>query len=530
MIEAAQDLVPLVVLSADRPPELRDCGANQTIQQQEIFGDYVRAFVELPVPQSRLSPRYVVTRIEHALFRSRALPGPVHLNFPFADPLTPSPAEPVSAYARSIAALTLPQTVYQDRSDIPQDLPSMMERWSQQQGLLMIGRLSPHEDPSALVALADRLQWPVFADPLSNVRGRLAAHGYGISSYDLLLRQADINAELMHAPFDTILHLGQGFVSKALLQYLDRYLQEHPTTAYVQVTAQPGPQDPNYWVHQHVVCHPVRFAEACIRGQYPGEDNDEATSELAAEKKAFTLHLQCHQQRARQHILAHISGEQGLSELTVAALCLKTLHQWQVSQPSTPQSALFVGNSMAIRDLDSVYAQLETPLLVGSRGTSGIDGNVSMVAGVVVGTKQPGVMLCGDLTLYHDLNALGTFRNLPAGVVVVVVNNQGGGIFSFLPVSHARGGVNDPERVEQYFGTPHPWDFAGAAQMFGLHYCCPAASADFEAALQKGLQCALEGESTLIEVRSERDLNYLAHQNFYTFSSRLSEDVNAAHE
>lgn len=518
VIEAAQDLVPLVVLSADRPPELRDCGANQTIQQQHLFGHYVREFVELPVPQTRLSPRYLVTRIEHAVFSARALPGPVHLNFPFADPLTPSPAEDVSVYAQSIAALTLPQTLYQEVPRI--EVTSMMKRWSQQQGLLIIGRLPAHEDVSAILALAEHLQWPVFADPLSKVRGSLAAHDYGISSYDWLLRQPAIHAELMAAPFATILHLGQGLVSKSLLQYLGAYLQQHEETEYVQVTAQRGPQDPNYRVQRHIVANPVHFAAACLSDTLTEAVNPTPRSPLP-EHPLCVARLQHHQQHARQHILQHTSGAQGLNELTVAALCLKTLHQ-SAAEDSTPQASFFIGNSMAIRDLDSVYAQTETPLLIGSRGTSGIDGNVSMVAGVVAGTGRPCVMLCGDLTLYHDLNALGTLRTLPAGVVIVVVNNQGGGIFSFLPVAHAKGGVNDPERVEAYFGTPHPWDFAGAAQMFGLDYQRPTEPKAFVSALQQGIQRAAQGKSTLIEVRSDRALNYAAHQDFYTGSPKIS--------
>jgi 2-succinyl-5-enolpyruvyl-6-hydroxy-3-cyclohexene-1-carboxylate synthase len=508
VIEAAQDLVPLVVLSADRPPELRDCGANQTIQQQHIFGDYVREFVELPVPQARLSPRYLVTRIEHALFSARAFSGPVHLNFPFAEPLTPSPAEEVSVYAQSIAALTLPQTVYQDLSGIQGfDGEKRLQQCLQQQGLLVIGRLPAHEDPSAILALAAHLQWPVFADPLSNVRGALAAEDYGISSYDLLLRQPDVRAELMDAPFSVILHLGQGFVSKSLLQYLNAYLEQHPHTEYIQVTPQRGPQDPNYRVHQHIVARPTHFAQTCLADPFLNTPAAPTPSKTTA----LMMRLRDYQQQARQHILAHsLSAQQGLNELTVAAMCLSALHQWPAQTP------FFIGNSMAIRDVDSVYAQAETPLLVGSRGTSGIDGNVSMVAGMVAGTGKPCAMLCGDLTLYHDLNALGTFRTLPAGVVVVVVNNQGGGIFSFLPVSQTKGGVDDPERVDQYFGTPHPWHFAGAAQMFGLHYHQPAAPEDFLSALQTGLRLAAQGESSLIEVRSERALNYAVHQAFYT--------------
>lgn len=505
VIEAAQDLVPLVVLSADRPPELRDCGANQTINQQHLFGDYVRAFIELPVPQDRLSPRFLVTRIEQALFRGRSLPGPVHLNFPFPDPLTPSPSQDVSVYQQLIASLRLPQTRYVESETftLPIDLRQKIAHWPQQQGLLIIGRLSPHEDKSAILALATYLQWPVFADPLSNLRGPLADHDYGISSYDLLLRQPAFNTALMETPFTAILHLGQGFVSKPLLAFLNTYLECHRETEYIQVTAQRGPQDPNYQVHQHIVAHPVCFAGAVldILPQVP-----EPQAFLANHPSVDRLSQ--YQQRALQHIVQHTEGRQELTELTVAALCLNALDQ----------VPLFIGNSMAVRDLDSIYAHGVAPFIVGSRGTSGIDGNISMVAGMVAGTGKPCAMLCGDLTLYHDLNALGTFASLPVGVVVIVINNQGGGIFSFLPVAHIKGGVNDPERVDRYFGTPHTWRFAGAAQMFGLHYTTPINPDDFVSALHRGLQMAAQGESTLIEVQSDRSLNYAAHQAFYALS------------
>lgn len=507
VIEAAQDLVPLLVLSADRPPELRDCGANQTIDQQQLFGKYVREFVEFPVPQLRLSPRFLVTRIEQALFQGRVLPGPVHLNFPFPEPLTPSPSEDVAAYAEAMAVLSLPLTQYQQGEPNLEPILSQWssqiwasQDWSVQRGLLIIGRLPPHEDKAAILALADRLQWPVFADPLSNLRGALAAYDYGLSNYDLLFRQPSFTQAFLATPFAMILHLGQGVVSKSLLQHLDTYLESHGSTPYIQVTATPRPQDPNYRVHQHIIAKPAHFARALLETAPAVPQKDPLL-----EPHPSVVCLQGYQQQARQQITKYVVEAQELTELRVAALCLQHLHH----------VPFFIGNSMAIRDIDSVYTHGTSPLLVGSRGTSGIDGNVSMVAGMVAGTLKPCVMLCGDLTLYHDLNALGTFATLPAGVVVVVINNQGGGIFSFLPVAHAQGGVNDPERVDRYFGTPHPWKFAGAAQMFGLHYTQPTHADAFVSSLSKALSLAEQGQSTLIEVQSERSANYTAHQTFY---------------
>lgn len=493
VIEAAQDMIPLIVLSGDRPPELRDCGANQTIQQQHIFGAYVREFVEMPTPQARLAPRFVVSRLEQALFRAQApVKGPVHINFPFAEPLTPAPAQAeAEAYAAAIAQLTLPQTQYTLAAETPAfalDLKTLQ----QHKGLLLIGRLPPAMDKAPLLALANALQWPTFADPLSNMRPLLARTPQGISAYDLLLRQQPFKDALQNFAPDLILHLGQGFVSKALLQYLDAYLATPSHCQYIQITQNPRPQDPNYRVSQHRVQAPDAFARQLLQGSKP----------LKAQNQAETKPLQHIQHQARQHI-KHWSQNTEVNELSVAAWCLEALDM-----------PLFVGNSMAIRDVDSVLDE-KSPILVGSRGTSGIDGNLAMLGGVIIGSGKPAALLCGDLTLYHDLNSLGTFRQLPAGAIVVVVNNQGGGIFSFLPVAHAQGGVGDPERVEQYFGTPHPWHFEHAAALFQLHYAQPKDRQDFQTALTQAQQHAAQGQSTLIEIKTDRALNYQQHQVFY---------------
>ncbi len=493
VIEASQDMIPLIVLSGDRPPELRDCGANQTIQQQHIFGAYVREFVEMPTPQERLAPRFVVSRLEQALFRAQApVKGPVHINFPFAEPLTPAPAQAATeAYAAAMAQLTLPQTQYTLAAETPAfalDLKTLQ----QHKGLLLIGRLPPAMDKAPLLALTNALQWPTFADPLSNMRALLAETPYGISSYDLLLRQQAFKDALQDLAPAFILHLGQGFVSKALLQYLDTYLASSSPCQYIQVTQNPRPQDPNYRVHQHRVQAPDAFALQLLQGVAPR--TVQANVEVAP--------LQPLQHQARQHIQAWAQHTE-VSELSVAAWCLDML-----------DIPLFVGNSMAIRDIDSVLDE-RAPLLIGSRGTSGIDGNLAMLGGVIIGSAQPAALLCGDLTLYHDLNSLGTFRQLPAGAIVVVLNNQGGGIFSFLPVSHPQGGVDDPERVEQYFGTPHPWYFEHAAALFQLHYAQPTSRQDFQDALAQAQQRARQGQSTLIEIKTDRALNYQQHQVFY---------------
>lgn len=494
VIEAAQDMIPLIVLSGDRPPELRDCGANQTIQQQHIFGAYVREFVEMPTPQARLSPRFVVSRLEQALFRAQApVQGPVHINFPFAEPLTPAPAQAeAEAYAAAIAQLTLPQTQYTLATDTPAfalDLKALQ----QHKGLLLIGRLPPAMDKAPLLALANALQWPTFADPLSNMRPLLAETPQGISSYDLLLRHQPFKESLQALAPDLILHLGQGFVSKALLQYLDAYLATPNPCQYIQVTHNPRPQDPNYRVHQHRVQAPDTFARQLLQDSKP-------TQMIPPPPESTALPPM--QNQARQHI-QNWAQNTDVNELSVAAWCLEMLDM-----------PLFVGNSMAIRDIDSVLDE-RSPILVGSRGTSGIDGNLAMLGGVIIGSGKPAALLCGDLTLYHDLNSLGTFRQLPAGAIVVVINNQGGGIFSFLPVAHTQGGVGDPERVEQYFGTPHPWHFEHAAALFQLHYAQPKDRQDFQAALTQAQQHATQGQSTLIEIKTDRALNYQQHQVFY---------------
>jgi 2-succinyl-5-enolpyruvyl-6-hydroxy-3-cyclohexene-1-carboxylate synthase len=353
-----------------------------------------------------------------------------------------------------------------------------------QRGLLIVGELHNDEQRTAVMKLTQQLRWPVLPDISSGLRlGGNAPHF--VPYYDQILASSSF-ADI-HRP-DTVLHLGGGFVSKRLLQFLDR---TRPHT-YIVVKEHPFRYDPN-----HQVTHAVEadIAATC------------AALVPLIQHRADIAWL-----RDWQHASATASEqiEQLLGDLP-------TLNEPAIARTITQllpnEHALFIGNSMPVRDMDmfAVVRGNNVPVAV-NRGASGIDGNIATVAGFAHGLRCPTTVLVGDLTLLHDLNSLLLVRNSRVPITVVVINNNGGGIFSFLPIAQQR------DLFEPYFGTPQNVSFEHAARMFDLHYHKPTTMAEFSDVYQ----LALAGDrSTLIEVATDRQENYALH-------AALREQITAA--
>lgn len=492
IIEAAQSRVPMLVITADRPAELRDTGANQTIDQVKLFGDYVRWFFDMPAPDTAIDPRVVLTTIAQAVYRTQRAPaGPVHLNAMFREPLAPTDdGQDYSTYLAPIKdwlAGEQPFSVHGVPRMLPNDqqlkeIAAAMNR--AERGLLLVGEMHSDEQRELVLHLAWMLHWPVLADINSGLRLGNAIPQL-VPYYDQVL--ASPQFAQAHQP-DVVLQLGGGFVSKRLLQFLDK---ARPRT-YIVVKEHPFRYDPN-----HQVTHAVEgtIADTCTKLMFALQwwEND-----------AWLQDWQQASAAANEQIEQFLQDQPALNEPAIARTITRLIPE---------QHALFIGNSMPVRDMDmfAVADGNNVPVAV-NRGASGIDGNIATAAGFAHGLSRATTLLVGDLTLLHDLNSLLLVRNSRTPLTVVAINNNGGGIFSFLPIAAQR------DLFEPYWGTPQNVQFEHAARMFALHYAKPASMAEFSDVYQS----ALAGDrSTLIEVVTDRQENYALH-------AALREQITAA--
>ncbi len=484
VVEAAQDGVPLVVLTADRPPELIDAGANQAILQPGLFGGYVRWSCTLPAPDAAISCRHVLSSIDQALHRALGPPaGPVHLNCMFREPLEPLaevawPEEvprrwregdgPLTAYPR-------PETL-PDAAGLESAAAALL---GASRGLVVVGALASDRDREAAAGLCDRLGWPVAADVRSGLRLGPGPAGR-VAHVDQLLLSAKVRAAF--AP-DVVLHLGGQSVSKRLAQALAVL----PDCRLVSVQAHPFRHDPEHRVALRVQADVGRCC-GLLAERVGGE---------AAAAGAWGAPLREQSARAGAAIDAFLAaaafGDCG--EIAAARI---------VSREIPAGHGLFLANSMPVRDLE-MFADTAGPRVpvAANRGASGIDGTLSAAAGFARGLARPATLMIGDLSLLHDLNALVHLRALPQPLVIVALNNGGGGIFHFLPIAA------QPALLDPWFTAPHDLDFSGLERLFGIPCHCPADAAAFAAAYRAA--CA-SGAPALIEVRTGRGANHAAHR------------------
>ncbi len=453
VIEASYSYTPLFLLSADRPDELQNCGANQTINQSFLFGSNVREFIPLEHPQQRsLDNGYLKQTIDHAYSRSlSAKPGPVHINIPLREPLLPLEinAKQLNNIIEQLGLeiLTSEQPTHPDTSE-PRPLnqsrlQTIQTLLNNQPGLIICGRLTSKELKDlqpVLSSLADKLNCPVLIDPLSGLRLTENCSRLLLINYDTFLDKADFNGQ---AP-QWIIHLGQFPLSKKLQQYLQ---QQH--CQRIIVSSYGDCLDP---LHTHkllVNTLPKIFCQVLLPLVTRNPDSRWLTQWQDAEHQAGN------------RINRSLNNEKLFEGHVINTLL----------QAIPAQSLIFSGNSMAIRDFDTFINHTNSGdknlKLYANRGASGIDGNISTFAGLLA--AQPdhyGVAVLGDLSFFHDMNGLLMLRQLQKqgyNGTVILLNNHGGGIFNYLPPSQ----LNEFEKLWQ---TDTGLEFRHCADLYQLNY------------------------------------------------------------
>lgn len=470
--EAYHAGVPLLVITADRPPELRDCGANQATDQVKLFGSFVRSFTDLPVPTEEIQPAYLLSAVDAAIQTATAHPrGPVHLNAMFREPLAPvSKPYPYRRLQRSLGdwpKRIAPWVTYESTTRSIECPPELLQRISSaQRGLILAGALSSNA-ASSVLALAEHLGWPLLPDLQSGLRLG-SKNGSTVAHADVLLaskRFARGNG------CDLILQFGSGFVTR-------RFLDLAGTSEIVQrvvVDNAPGRVDP-----QHRNAARIQSEPACVADALCAALPARASTEwLVSWSNAST--------RVEREWVRRFSKKTTLSEPAIA---------WTLSTLFGEDDVWFVGNSLSIRMAATFSSSAGAAVPVAAnRGLSGIDGQIATAVGYAAGSGRPVTLLVGDLTLFHDLNSLALLRDAPLPVTIVLVNNDGGGIFSLLPIA------DSARHFERVFGTPHGLIFRSAAKLFGFSYASPSTPD----ALARTWRAAQRNKhSTLIEINTRR--------------------------
>ena len=461
IIEAKESRVPLLILTADRPPELRDCHSGQTIDQLKLYGNYPNWQTELALPSVGIGRlRYLRQTLVHAWERCVfPTPGPVHLNIPFRDPLAPiqqldpdtlpSPFE-LEEFFTGLFHSPLP--IPHSSSPIP------YPQWQQcERGIIIAGVAQPQhprEYCDAIAHLSQTLGWPVLAEGLSPVRNYADLNPYLISTYDLILRNQQLRQQLTPK---IVIQIGELPTSKELRAWLDstqpqRWVIDpsnhnldplHGKTTHLRMSVEqmgrrgegetgrssspqsrvPSPPIPNSNSKLQTPSYLQRWCEA------------EAKVRSAVEQKMVSLNL--------------------LFEGKAA---------WLLSQILPPETPLLIANSMPVRDVEFFWKPNNIRIQpYFNRGANGIDGTLSTALGVAH-RNQSSVMLTGDLALLHDTNGFLLNNKFVGHLTIVLINNNGGGIFEMLPISKF-----DPP-FEEFFATPQDINFAQLCVTYGVEH------------------------------------------------------------
>jgi 2-succinyl-5-enolpyruvyl-6-hydroxy-3-cyclohexene-1-carboxylate synthase len=460
VIEAFHSRTPLIVLTADRPPELRDVGANQAIDQQHLYGSAVRWFFD-PGPPSEMPNAARLWRRLAARAYAEAAAGPVHLNLPFREPLVPPPGQvptPIGEAPQAMSTGRLLPTNEQVAS-----LADALQR--SQRPLVVAGEM---RDGGRLAPGLGRLGVPVLAEPTSQLRR--PETGGAIESPEALLRAG---WSLQHGP-DLVIRLGGTPTSRVLNSWLAA--ASAPTFL---IDPDRTWRDQDQVAGNVLVCDP----QTLIEGLPPVDRKSWRDEWVDAGKKATAA--------------------------IGAALVSTPLHEGHIVRAlaaKLPDAAqVFIGSSMPIRAADSFWPHAKPQqLFLGNRGASGIDGLVSSGLGVAAARPSlPTVLMLGDLSVYHDMNGLWALRRHSIKATLVVCDNNGGGVFNFLPQAQ------HTDVFEEIFATPLGLDFAQVARLYGLVYSPVTDRAGLEPAIADALGAQT---STMVVVRYKREDSVTGHR------------------
>ncbi|MBP1969554.1 2-succinyl-5-enolpyruvyl-6-hydroxy-3-cyclohexene-1-carboxylate synthase [Virgibacillus natechei] len=475
IVEAYYSRVPLLVLTADRPHELRDVGAPQAIEQIKLYGDYVKWFHEMALPEATPNMLgYVRSKAGIAIYKAEeGNAGPVHLNFPLREPLHIDFSLDNIWGSENEKPFT---STFDGMKKLPdQQVQQLVDRLQRKKkGIIVCGPQINEHFAEAITRLAAKWGLPILADPLSQVRAGNHDKTQIIEGYDAILRSEAVREQLKP---DFIIRFGAMPVSKPYLFYVKQH--QHATQFIVENHA--GYREPAGNRTEIIFADPILLCEDLIAAS-PGMDVD----------SHWLRTWQDMNQTAKKHLLSGSSNQVTEGEAVRGLMDVIPTN-----------SSLYVGNSMAVRDVDTFFMTTDKHIsILANRGANGIDGMISSGLGAAT-TGKPITLLLGDLSFFHDMNGLLASKQYKLNLTIVLINNNGGGIFSFLPQA------KDPKHFEALFGTPVDIDFGQAITMYGGSHTVVTHEAELKDVLTTSYQ---ELGLSVVEVKTERTENVEWHR------------------
>ena len=477
IVEAYQARVPLIVLTADRPHELRGVGAPQTIDQIHMFGSFVKESLEMALPEATEEMLYYVRSRAAKTIRlsKQENAGPVHLNFPFREPLMPdmdlnnlwgTGGEPYNP-------------VFEGKKRLSSDALTKLKETmvNNEKGMIVCGPQDSKEQIASLITLSEKLQIPILTDPLSQLRSGKHSKDNIVSCYDAVFRDEAIRGQLKP---DYIIRFGAMPISKSYRFFVEQHKD----------------------VLQYVVEHDKDIREPVnTRSIYLFTDSTALCEDLLDQlpfKQANSWITLWKQMEQDAQLLLTADDTAHLTEGEAVRI---------VCEEIPNQGNLFVSNSMPVRDLDTfLLPGLKEMTVFGNRGASGIDGIISSAAGIAAGSNEHVTLIIGDLSFYHDLNGLFSIFKYKLSMTIVLINNNGGGIFSFLPQA------KEANAFEALFGTPMDLDFEKVTEMYGGSFSRTSEKERFKQIYSDS--CQVKGLH-VIEVVTDRQENVNWHKDLW---------------
>ena len=464
VVEADHAHVPMLVCTADRPPELQGVGAPQTINQTNLYGASTRLFIDAGVADDRHSSKWRAIARDSFSAAMDINPGPVQINLPFREPLIGE----VQALPANDAGAIVKQGRLSPSASERKALNKML---SSSRGVIVAG--AGVDQPRFVFELAKTLQWPIIADQRSGCRvpASVEQDALIVSTADVMLRDV---ATAMQLKPEVILRIGDPPVSKVV----NAWLNDCGAT-YCAISTTPALIDPDNRVQLHIVGTPSQICMEIVRGTTNRTDQ----SWLGEWKRREII--------ARSTIDKELGASKEITEPFVASRLLIALPEG---------SNLVLSSSMPIRDVEWFAAPRDGVKVFANRGVNGIDGVVSTAVGVALASRKPTALLIGDIAMMHDINGLINITERAVDLRIVIVDNNGGGIFSFLPQSSAL----NKDRFELLFGTPHNTDFVSLLAGHRVECVVAETQSQFDTAIERsGLSAVL--------VRTHRESNVVEH-------------------
>lgn len=483
VVESKKSNLPLIVLSADRPAELTFCDDNQTIDQTKFFGDYIQGEMSLGAPTVEISPLAMTSSLSNLIHKSLyPQKGPVHFNCAFREPLEDT-SVPVPANYLKLAEIQIARTGASTRyvnletrpdNTAIAEIAEVLKK--SKTGLLVIGSLAPHESTALVEEFVKLLNWPTYFDVSSSMKYAFNLTDEALPTFD----HPEVQAELIKNPPETVFHIGGRLTSKHYYSFLKKVPQINLITLNLNMEK----EDPSHHTKIRLNAH-INSTLESIMGYFDG---------IKLPKKSLPLTFEAF---AKSKIKLIDDGP--LSYPTLSKTIIDNISDY---------SMLYIGNSTVVRTFDAYFSftNKKNIVVATNRGVSGIEGFIASSCGFIDGSKKEVCLVIGDVSFIHDLNSLYFLKDIKIPLKIIIVNNDGGGIFTLLP-------INCEKTVLDYISSPHGQNFKKTAESFGIDY---VQVSKIDELADEFIKMQKKTHHTILEVTFDHDTNKSVYDQLRT--------------